>query len=277
MPKKLIEIASEIVQTQVSKSSMTATDIASSLRQVFGTLHELQRAEAGEIELPKTQESPPAPALTPQDSIQNDKIICLECGAEMKQLTVKHLVSHGISPKEYKKKYGFTMGTSLSAKTLTKARSKAMKKRGLPEKLQKYIEARKQGKAQASTQAATEIVPAGKQKPMLTPENSIQDDKVICLECGAEMRQLTVKHLVSHGMDLKQYKEKYGFSMRTPLAAKSVTEAQSNSAKKRGLPEKLTQLNEARRKGKTEGTAQTAPETGAASKPKRTRLRKKTG
>ncbi len=171
MPKKLIEIASEIVQTQASLTSMTAADITSSLRQVFSTLHELQRVESGEVELPKTQESPAPQALTPQDSIQNDK--------------------------------------------------------------------------------------------------------VICLECGKEMRLLTVKHLVSHGMDQKEYKEKYGFSMRTPLAAKSVTEAQSNSAKKRGLPEKLTQLNEARKRGKTAGTAQTTPETGAASKPKRTRLRKK--
>ncbi|MGA2226291.1 MAG: MucR family transcriptional regulator [Syntrophobacteraceae bacterium] len=276
MPKKLIEIASEIVQTQVASSPMTATDIASSLRQVFGTLCEMQKAEAGGIELaPTAAEELATTKLTPQDSIQKDKVICLECGAEMKQLTSKHLVSHGMSQKEYRKKYGFTMRTPLSAKSLTKARSKAAKKRGLPEKLQKYMEARRQDKAQAPIQAATEIVPAGKQKPILTPENSIQDDKVICLECGLGMRQLTVKHLVSHGMDLKQYKEKYGFSMKTPLMAKSVTEAMSNAAKKRGLPEKLTQLNEARKKEKTEGAAQTASETVTASKPKRTRLRKK--
>ncbi len=43
MPKKLIEIASEIVQTQVSLTPMPATDIASSLRQVFSTLHEMQK------------------------------------------------------------------------------------------------------------------------------------------------------------------------------------------------------------------------------------------
>jgi predicted transcriptional regulator len=89
------------------------------------------------------------------------------------------------------------------------------------------------------------------------------------------MKQLTVKHLVSHGMDQKQYKIKYGFSMRTPLAAKSVTEAQRNAAKTRGLPEKLTKLNEARKKEKTEGTTQTTPETATAIKPKRTRIRKK--
>jgi predicted transcriptional regulator len=278
MPKKLIEIASEIVQTQVSLTSMSATDIAASLRQVFSTLQEIQKAETAGIDIEITQpaaEEVAATKLTPQNSIQNDKVVCLECGAEMRQLTSKHLVFHGMSQKEYRKKYGFSMRTSLSAKSLTKARSKAAKKRGLPEKLQKYIEARRQGKAAASTQGATEIVTAGKQKPMLTPQNSIQDDKVICLECGKEMRQLTTKHLVFHGMNQKEYKQKHGFSMRTPLAAKSVSKAQSKAAKKRGLPEKLTQLNEARRKEKTERAAQTPTETGAASKPKRTILRKK--
>jgi predicted transcriptional regulator len=277
MTKKLIEIASEIVQTQVSLTSMTAADIAASLRQVFSTLQELEKAETAGINIEVTQaaaEEVAATKLTPENSIQNDKVICLECGKEMKVLTSKHLVSHGMNQKEYRKKYGFAMRTPLAAKSLTKARSKAAKKRGLPEKLQKYIEARRQKKAATSTKAATETVAAGKQKPMLTPQNSILNDKVICLECGAEMRQLTVKHLVGHGMDQKQYKKKYGFSMRTPLAAKSVTKAQSEAAKKRGLPEKLTQLNEARRKEKTEGAAQSA-EANPASKPKRTILRKK--
>jgi predicted transcriptional regulator len=266
MPKKLIEIASEIVKTQVSLTSMSATDITSSLRQVFSTLHELQRAESGEIELPKTQESAPARALTPQDSIRNDKVICLECGAEMRLLTVRHLSSHGMSQKEYRKKYGFTMRTPLAAKSLTKARSKAAKKRGLPEKLIQYQEARRQQKAQPFTQAATEIVrtagisqePAPQKKPILTPENSIQNDKISCLECGAEMRQLTSKHLVSHGMNHKEYRQKYGFSMKTPLAAKSLVEAMSKTAKKRGLPENLKKAIEARKQATAK--AKTPPE-----------------
>ena len=165
MPKTLMEIASEIVQTQVSQTPMSADDIASSLRQVFVALHELQRAESGEIELPKTQESAPAQALKPEDSIQNDKVICLECGAEMRVLTSKHLVSHDMSPKEYRKKYGFTMRTPLAAKALTKARSKAAKKRGLPENLKKFIEASRQAKAKALVpKAATEKVETSKPK-----------------------------------------------------------------------------------------------------------------
>ena len=165
MPKKLIEIAAEIVQTQVSSTSMTATEIAASLRQVFRMLHELQRAEARGIELaPTTAEEVAATKFSPANSIQNDKVICLECGAEMRQLTSKHLVSHGMNQNEYRKKYGFTMSTALTAKSLTKARSKAAKKRGLPENLKKAVEARRQEKAKASTQAATETVTAGKPK-----------------------------------------------------------------------------------------------------------------
>jgi predicted transcriptional regulator len=170
MPKKLIEIASEIVQTQVSLTSMSANDIAVSLREVFSTLQELQKAEAEGIELALTAEATgeapteQKPMLTPQDSIQKDKVICLECGAEMKQLTSKHLVSHGMGQKEYRKKYGFSMRTPLSAKSLTKARSKAAKKRGLPEKLQQFIEARRQKKAATSTQGAKEAGVANKPK-----------------------------------------------------------------------------------------------------------------
>jgi predicted transcriptional regulator len=148
MTKKLIEIASEIVNTQASKINMSSGEISSALREVFSTLHELQRAESGEMEQPATRESE-AQALRPEDSIQNDKIICLECGAELKQLTKLHLVSHNITAKEYKKKYGFKMGTPLAAKSLTKARSKAAKKRGVPENLKKFMEEKRQAKAQA--------------------------------------------------------------------------------------------------------------------------------
>ena len=165
MSKKLIEIASEIVQTQVSLTSMSGADIAASLRQVFSTLQELEKAETGGIELaPTAAEEVAATKLSPANSIQNDKVICLECGAECRQLTSRHLVSHGMSQKEYRKKYGFPMRTPLAANSLTKARSKAAKKRGLPEKLKQAIEARRQAKAKASKPAVTGKLTASKPK-----------------------------------------------------------------------------------------------------------------
>ncbi len=281
MSKRLIEIASEIVKAQVSSTLISTAEIASSLRKVFSTLQEIQQAEAGGIELAPVAEAADIALteeksmLTPADSIQNDKVVCLECGAEMKQLTSKHLVSHGMSQREYREKYGFSMSIPLAAKSVTKARSKAAKKRGLPEELQKFMEARRQSKAEASGQATTKTVSVGSNKPALTPQDSIQEDKVICLECGKEMRQLTTKHLVSHGMNQKEYRDKYGFSMKTPLAAKSLINARSKAAQKRGLPENLKQFIETRRKGKTEEDDSILTETDAGGKPKRTVLRKK--
>jgi predicted transcriptional regulator len=148
MSKMLFEIAAEIVQTQVSSSHMSPGEIASSLREAFKTLQEIQKSEAEGISLEVTQPgqetaAEEAPKLTSADSIQENKVICLECGAEMKQLTQKHLASHSMNQREYKKKYGFAMKTPLVAKSLSKARSKAVKKRGLPKNLKKYQEERK--------------------------------------------------------------------------------------------------------------------------------------
>lgn len=150
MTKKLIEIASDIVQAQAAKISMTPEEITSSLQKVFRALQQMQKSEMEGSSLDVAIEETALKQPSPQDSIQQDKVICLECKAEMKQLTARHLGTHGLNPKEYKKKYGFSMKTPLSAKALTKARSKAAKKRGLPEKLVQYLEAKKREKAAAA-------------------------------------------------------------------------------------------------------------------------------
>jgi len=153
MTKKLIEIAADIVQAQSIKISMTPEEITTSLQKVFRTLQEMQRSEmAGTpLDVARPPEEAALEQTSSQDSIQQDKILCLECNAEMKQLTARHLASHGLTPKGYRKKYGFSMKTPLSAKSVTKARIKAAKKRGLPEKLVQYLEAKRQQKAEAAT------------------------------------------------------------------------------------------------------------------------------
>jgi predicted transcriptional regulator len=83
MSKKLLEIAADIVQAQASKSGLSSEEIVSSLKQVFGTLQEMQKTETEGVEVSgEGAVEAQAPERTdPQASIQNDKIICLECGA----------------------------------------------------------------------------------------------------------------------------------------------------------------------------------------------------
>lgn len=153
MTKKLVEIAAEIVQNQVSTHPMSSEEIVASLKSVFSALQAIQKSEvegAG-IEAVKVGDAGAGVEKEiekgdPKSSILEDRILCLECGAEMRQLTAKHLGAHGLTPREYKTKYGFPMKQPLSAKALTRARSKAAKKRGLPENLVKYQEGKKQKK-----------------------------------------------------------------------------------------------------------------------------------
>lgn len=161
MTRKLVEISADIIQNQVSTTPMSPDELVLSLQKVFRALQDMQKSETDGtvLDLAKTleegsEESGP-PQISPRESIQQDKIVCLECGAEMRQLTARHLVSHELTPREYRKKYGFTMRTPLSAKSLTKARSKAAKKRGLPEKLVQFLEAKKQQKAAAAREGST--------------------------------------------------------------------------------------------------------------------------
>jgi len=90
-----------------------------------------------------------AQELEPSASIQEDSVVCLECGAEFRQLTANHLRTHEITPREYKKKWGFPLKQPLSARNLTILRSRSAKKRGLPSNLRQYHEEQRRKKQSA--------------------------------------------------------------------------------------------------------------------------------
>ncbi|MFP5213395.1 MAG: MucR family transcriptional regulator [Acidobacteriota bacterium] len=147
MAKSLLEIAAEIVKAQATICCMAPEEIGTALSRTFGVLQRMRDAEetgaefdasaVGGREAPENGAQPP---VNPLDSIQKDRITCLECGVQARQLTAKHLTRHGLTSKEYKKKYGIPLKTPLSAKSLTNERSKAAKKRGLPDGLLRYRE-----------------------------------------------------------------------------------------------------------------------------------------
>ncbi|MEW6501986.1 MAG: MucR family transcriptional regulator [Thermodesulfobacteriota bacterium] len=151
MAKSLVEMAAELVQAQCASKSMTTDEIALSLQNTFNALQALQldeakgtAAEGGAVQ---------GPAMSADKSIQKNKIVCLECGQEFKMLSPKHLRSHGLTGKEYRKKHGFSMRQPLCAKSLSDRRKKAGKDRGLPQKLREAIAARKKGGAAAKKAA----------------------------------------------------------------------------------------------------------------------------
>ncbi|MBI9077365.1 MAG: MucR family transcriptional regulator [Desulfatibacillum sp.] len=177
MVKTLTEIAAEIVAAQVASTSMTSEEVGEALKSVFKILVQLRVAEGGEDAKDLADsagvlgEEGVSDYLVdlrqrPLRSIRKNKVICLECGAEFKQLTKGHLREHTMDAKEYRKKYGFKARQPLSAQSLSAKRRQSAKDRNLGEVLK---EARKQGKEAAAKaagkKAAPKKAPAKKKTP----------------------------------------------------------------------------------------------------------------
>ena len=163
MEKKLLELAVEIVQAQASMSKMGGEEIEQALIRVYNALHRMRLAEEeGTSILHTGMESKEnghsgASPVDPRSSIQEDKVTCMECMAEFRQLTANHLRTHQLTPREYKKKWGFALKQPLAAKVLTKLRSRSAKKRGLPAKLQIYLDQKRKNKAGVETTADSTV------------------------------------------------------------------------------------------------------------------------
>ncbi len=143
MSKSLVEMAAAIVQAQSSSKGMSIEEVTTALQSTFKALQDLQTSEAQSAEGAGGDGASGAPAISPEKSVQKNKIICLECGQEFRMLSPKHLKSHGLTGREYRAKYGFSLRQPLCAKSLSDRRKKAGKARGLPENLKKAIASRK--------------------------------------------------------------------------------------------------------------------------------------
>ena len=132
MSKSLVEMASEIIAAQARHAPMSPEEISEGVKKVFVILQQLQVLESSML---SPNEGEGVGKLTPQDSIQRNRVICLECNKEFKLLSNRHLALHGMNSREYRLKYGLPMRQALSARSLTLARRKIAKEKGLGEKL----------------------------------------------------------------------------------------------------------------------------------------------
>ena len=133
MDKTLVEMAAEIVQAQAGQTSMTPEEIVDALSKTYEGLKSVKAREEGLAEEPAVEKK----AVQGKAYIQRDKVICLECGKEFRQIAKSHLGSHGLTPKEYKKKHGIPLGQALVAKDLSAKRRKVAKEKGLGQRLGK--------------------------------------------------------------------------------------------------------------------------------------------
>src|SRR5438128_12402821 len=164
MSQTLLEMAKDLVLAQIQAHKLSPDDMHVALQQTYTSLKALQAQEDSHSSVAVvTPQTPPAP-VNWRKSITKHKVTCLECGASLKQLSVRHLKEHGLDGKAYRIKYGIPRIQALAAKEIT-SRRKEIVQRLRPwekaptflkaqEKAQKAV-AQKTGKAQRKGTART--------------------------------------------------------------------------------------------------------------------------
>ena len=123
----------------------------------------------------------------------------------------------------------------------------------------------------------------GAEGPPIDPKKSIQRNYIINLEDGKKYKQLTTRTLAKFGLTPAEYRKKWGFTARQPLAAKSLSAKRRKTAKALGLGEKLQKARKAKAaaaakakaKPKAKTKAKPKAKTKAKTAPKRKAARKK--
>lgn len=122
---ELIDMTAEIVSAYVGNNSVATTEVASLIERVYSALEVASNGEE------KERETESIPAVSIEDSITDDFIICLEDGQTFKSLK-RHLRTHfDLSPEEYRRKWGLPADYPMVAPNYAKARSRLAKKMGL--------------------------------------------------------------------------------------------------------------------------------------------------
>jgi len=112
--------ALEIVKAQASVRTMTEDEITSMVKKLVRGI----QAIAGEVPAPSADEEV---SCDPAKCVREKTISCCVCGKSFKIITKKHLLSHGLTPQEYREKFGYKKGMPLVCKSLQRDRRKKMK------------------------------------------------------------------------------------------------------------------------------------------------------
>src|SRR5918999_1549732 len=113
MPQSALEMAKELVMAQIQVGQLQAEQVQDAIRQTHASLAELKaQEERGTDTVTPTNETPP---VDWRKSITKHAVTCLECGQSFKQLSMRHLVMHGMDSRSYRTKYGIPRTQPLAA------------------------------------------------------------------------------------------------------------------------------------------------------------------
>src|SRR5215475_12019383 len=144
MSPTLLEMAKDLVLAQVQAKTLPPNEMHAALQQTYTTLMTLKAQEDSDGIVPVTTPETPSKPVNWRKSITKHTVMCLECRASFKQLSVRHLKEHGLDGKAYRSKYGIPRTQPLAAKEITSHRQEVVQRTKPWEKAPTFVKAQKE-------------------------------------------------------------------------------------------------------------------------------------
>jgi len=149
MSPSTLEMTKDLVLAQIQTDSISPKDLDSAMRRIYQSLQTLKsREESGFPVSAPVSITPRAPAAW-RKSITRHSIICLECGANLRQLSGRHLRGHHLDARSYRTKYSIPATQPLVARATTARRRQVMSEVKPWEKAPTYMKAQEERAAAA--------------------------------------------------------------------------------------------------------------------------------
>jgi predicted transcriptional regulator len=121
-----LRLSVEIVASYLMNNSVSAGSIPDLIRSVHGSLNSLGQSEA-----PTRPTEKQKPAVPISRSVNEDYIVCLEDGKQLKMLKRYLRSRHNLTPDEYRRKWGLSPDYPMVAPAYATRRSEFAKQIGL--------------------------------------------------------------------------------------------------------------------------------------------------
>jgi predicted transcriptional regulator len=144
MSQTLLEMAKDLVLAQIHAHKLSSDEMHQALQHTYVSLQALQAQEDANGAVAVAIPEPTAEPVNWKKSITKHHVMCLECGASFKQLSLRHLRDHGLDGRSYRAKYGIPPSQSLSARSVTAIRKQIVQKSRPWEKAPTYLKAQEE-------------------------------------------------------------------------------------------------------------------------------------
>jgi predicted transcriptional regulator len=139
MASELLKMTAQIVTSHASINELSSQELVNEIKVIYNTLAVLSGEKGLSAELEVISEAPkettgPKPAVPIEESIQDDYIVCLECGKKFRTLKAHLRRAHQMTPAAYGERFGLDPKKySLVSRNYSEQRRQLAKEKGLGE------------------------------------------------------------------------------------------------------------------------------------------------